>query len=192
MIFNLLYLLSIGVAIAIRVPYSRQYRKTTESRKDTTRFEGFSMLLWFIGAQILPIIYIFTGTFAFANYPRPVWLAVIGVAVLVAAMWLLRQSHVDLGKNWSAVIETRDEQELVTNGAYQHIRHPMYAAHWLWALAQAMLLANWLVGLAGLVTFLPLYLSRIPREEQMMLEQFGDDYRDYMQHTGRVIPGVDM
>lgn len=192
MIFNLLYLLSIGVAIAIRVPYSRQYRKLPEARKDTTRFEGVAMLLWFVGAQVLPIFYIFAGAFAFADYPRRVWLAVMGVGVLVAAMWLLRQAHVDLGRNWSAVIETRAGQELVTGGVYTHIRHPMYAAHWLWALAQALLLANWLVGLAGLVTFLPLYLSRTPREEAMMLEQFGDEYRAYMQHTGRVMPGVDV
>jgi len=33
-----------------------------------------------------------------------------------------------------------------------------------------------------------MYVLRVPREEQMMLEQFGEAYRVYMNQTGRVIP----
>jgi len=64
----------------------------------------------------------------------------------------------------------------------------MYAAFWLWGIAQALLLQNWIAGLANLASFLPMYLLRVPREEQMMLEQFGEEYRLYMNRTGRVIP----
>ena len=38
---------------------------------------------------------------------------------------------------------------LVTNGIYRRIRHPMYSAFWLWAIAQALLLPNWIAGPAG-------------------------------------------
>ena len=38
------------------------------------------------------------------------------------------------------------------------------------------------------LAFLPLYLIRVPREEAMLLERFGDEYRDYMARTGRVFP----
>ncbi len=69
-----------------------------------------------------------------------------------------------------------------------HIRHPTYAAHWLWAIAQALLLQNWIAGLAMLASFLSLYLLRVPREEEMMLEHFGEEYGSYMNRTGRVIP----
>ena len=64
----------------------------------------------------------------------------------------------------------------------------MYAAHWLWALAQALLLHNWVAGPAMLAAFLPFYLERIPREEQMMLDQFGSEYEAYMTRTGQLIP----
>jgi hypothetical protein len=37
----------------------------------------------------------------------------------------------------------------------------------------------------GVVAFLA---ARVPKEEQMMLEQFGDEYRDYMKRTGRYLP----
>lgn len=50
-----------------------------------------------------------------------------------------------------------------------------------------MLLQNRIADWASLVMFLPLYLLQVPREEWMMLEQFGEAYRDYSRRTGRVI-----
>ena len=43
-------------------------------------------------------------------------------------------------------------------------------------------------GFAGILGFGTLYLFRVGREEEMLLETFGDEYRDYMRRTGRVIP----
>ncbi len=76
----------------------------------------------------------------------------------------------------------------MTEGVYRYIRHPMYASQWLWVIAQAMLLHNWIAGLGGIVCFTPFYFMRVAPEEQMMLEQFGKEYRAYMQHTGRILP----
>ena len=64
----------------------------------------------------------------------------------------------------------------------------MYASGWLWAVSQALLLHNWIAGLAGLVAFVPLYFIRVPREERMMLDNFGDAYRAYAARTGRIVP----
>jgi protein-S-isoprenylcysteine O-methyltransferase Ste14 len=64
----------------------------------------------------------------------------------------------------------------------------MYAAHWLWGIAQALLIPNWIAGLSSLVIFIFLYLLRVPREERVMIEHFGDEYREYMKQTGRVLP----
>ena len=85
-------------------------------------------------------------------------------------------------------LEIREEHSLVTQGVYRYTRHPMYAAHWLWGIAQALLLQNWIGGLSMLAAFIPLYLYRVPREEQMMLEHFGDEYRSYMDRAGGVVP----
>ena len=48
----------------------------------------------------------------------------------------------------------------------------MYSAFWLWAIAQALLLPNWVAGFAGLVGFGTLYFGRVAREERMILENF--------------------
>jgi len=107
---------------------------------------------------------------------------------MLGALWLFWRSHADLGQNWSVSLEVRKGHKVVTHGVYRYIRHPMYAAIFLWCLAQAMLLPNWLAGWSALVPFTLLYLVRTPREEQMMCNIFGDEYRDYMRKTGRLLP----
>jgi protein-S-isoprenylcysteine O-methyltransferase Ste14 len=47
-----------------------------------------------------------------------------------------------------------------------------------------------LAGWYAFVAFAIMYFVRTPREEQMMIESFGQDYRDYMQQTGRLVPRV--
>ena len=71
---------------------------------------------------------------------------------------------------------------------YRVLRHPMYASQLLWCVAQALLLHNWIAGLAGFVAFLPFYLVCVPREERMMLDHFGDRYQAYCERTGRIVP----
>ncbi len=66
----------------------------------------------------------------------------------------------------------------------------MYLAHIVWALAQILLLQNWIVGPSFLLTSLPLYFVRIPREEQMMLQTFKEEYQEYMNRTGRIFPKI--
>ena len=64
----------------------------------------------------------------------------------------------------------------------------MYTAFWLMAVGQALLLPNWIAGLAGSVGFGILYFLRVDREERIMLQTFGEEYRAYMERTKRIIP----
>ena len=64
----------------------------------------------------------------------------------------------------------------------------MYASQWLWVIAQPLLLQNWIAGFINLLVFVPFYFLRVRQEEQLMLEQFGDQYRSYLQKVGAVLP----
>jgi protein-S-isoprenylcysteine O-methyltransferase Ste14 len=64
----------------------------------------------------------------------------------------------------------------------------MYSAIWLWVFIQALLLNNYIAGLSGLISFGILYIFRVKKEEQMMLAEFGEQYRKYIQRTKRIIP----
>ena len=106
------------------------------------------------------------------------------------ALVLFRLTHKALGKMWSVSLDIRDKHKLVTSGIYRRVRHPMYTAFWTMALAQALLLPNWIAGLSGLVGFGTLFFLRVGPEEAMMEETFGEDYRDYKARTARIIPGI--
>jgi protein-S-isoprenylcysteine O-methyltransferase Ste14 len=64
----------------------------------------------------------------------------------------------------------------------------MYTAHLLWGLAEPLLIWNRMAGFSLLATLIPLYLVRIPTEEQTMQERFGTEYEEYRERTGRFIP----
>lgn len=148
------------------------------------------MLLWFFSSQVLPILYSMTGWFNFAEISRPDWLGYAGFAVLVFGNWMLWKAHKDLGRHWSSTVQIKTEQALVTQGIYQFLRHPIYTSHILWGLAQALMLPNWLAGWVSLPLIKLVFILRIPNEERMMVEQFGDDYRNYMEKTGGLFPKI--
>ena len=66
----------------------------------------------------------------------------------------------------------------------------MYASQWLWVIAQPLLLQNWIAGWLNFLIFIVFYAVRVKAEEQLMIEQFGDQYREYMQRVGAVIPNL--
>jgi protein-S-isoprenylcysteine O-methyltransferase Ste14 len=51
-----------------------------------------------------------------------------------------------------------------------------------------LLLPNWLAGMGGLLMFLAFYFVRVPSEEQLMREHFGEAYTTYAARTGRILP----
>jgi protein-S-isoprenylcysteine O-methyltransferase Ste14 len=187
-----LYFLGMLAEMVIRVPYERQRRHTTMVVDRVDWSERSLLGLMFVGMFFIPAVYVLTSRFDRADYRLPQEARGItggaGVAILTVAVWLFWRSHADLGRNWSPSLQLREGHELVTEGVYRAVRHPMYASMWLWGVAQALLLQNWIAGWASLVLFLPLYLLRVPREERMMLDEFGEGYRAYMNRTGRVIP----
>jgi protein-S-isoprenylcysteine O-methyltransferase Ste14 len=195
--FEIVYLAFFVAGSIVRVmgvaKGKRWWRKKSEVVEDRgTGAEKLFLFFSFLGMQLLPFIYIFSKWFDYADYDLPAGISQIlgwsGCFVFVAAILVLWRSHVDLGRNFSPELKIREEHILVTDGIFHSIRHPMYSAHWLWALAQAMLLQNWIAGLSMLLAFWPLYAYRVTREEFMMCDRFGDDYRDYMGRTGRIFP----
>jgi protein-S-isoprenylcysteine O-methyltransferase Ste14 len=130
----------------------------------------------------------FTGWLDFADYKLPNWAGWAGVIVLAGALLVFWRAHVDLGLNWSPTLEIREKHELITSGIYRFVRHPMYASQWLWVVAQPLLLQNWIAGWLNLVVFAVFYVVRVSAEEQMMIDRFGDAYRQYRQKVGAVIP----
>ena len=190
--FGIVYFLGMLAEVVIRVPHEQRRRQTRMMAESVDWSERPLLGLMFVGMFFIPLVYTFTSRLDGADYrlSREARESAggVGMIILATAVWLFWRSHADLGRNWSPSLQLREGHELVTEGVYRSVRHPMYASMWLWGVAQALLLQNWIAGWAGLVLVLPLYLLRVPREERMMLDEFGEEYRAYMDRTGRVIP----
>lgn len=187
LIFKAVFIVGLVLQILIRAPYRRttSKNKITDKRTDNTEY---AVLVFFFLTIFPPLIYIFTPWLDLFNYTLPEWAGWLGVILLVSSLIVFWRAHADLGLNWSPSLEMREDHTLVTRGIYAYTRHPMYASQWLWVFAQPLLLQNWIAGPIGIVAFSVLYFSRVGREEKMMLDHFGDEYRRYMERTGRVFP----
>ena len=184
----LVWLAAFVAMSAIRTPHSLKNRANVvvEARRD-----GLEVVLlagMFATMMVLPLLHLATGLFVSADYALPDWATWIGVIALLPGLWLFWRSHADLGRNWSPGLEVRDAHELVTQGVYRRIRHPMYASIWIWALAQPLLIHNWIAGFLVLPAFAAMWFLRVPQEEAMMHARFGEQWDAYCARAGRSLP----
>jgi protein-S-isoprenylcysteine O-methyltransferase Ste14 len=174
----------------IRRPFERKARKMGVSKSLLDWREWVLLASASFGLFLIPAAYVLTGfptSLDRAFNPVIAWL---GLLPLGGALWLFRRSHVDLGRNWSVTLKVREHHVLVKTGVYRLVRHPMYSSFFLLGLAQLLLLPNWLAGVSGLIGAGLLFVFRVFREERMMLEAFGDEFRSYMAGTKRIIPWI--
>lgn len=124
----------------------------------------------------------------FAHVPVPDWIRWGGGVITVLGIGYFASTHRALAHNWSPLLELREGNTLVTGGPYRLVRHPMYSAGFVVNIGSSILSANWLVA-AGLVAgMLVVYAVRVGDEERMMLDAYGEQYREYMARTGRLAP----
>lgn len=186
----ILWALMLVTWCAMRYPAMRRARrqKTRVDRRSTLDIS--LLVLCTVGLVVLPILWRLHAFNGFADRGQGIIPLILGLLSGIAFLWLFRRSHKDLGKNWSVTLEVREGHQLVTQGVYAHVRHPMYASFLLWGVTQALLIPNWIAGFAGLAAVLALYAVRQSREEAMMRDTFGAEYDAYSARTKRLIPGI--
>jgi len=177
------------VMVAIRAPHGRRSRTVKVAASHKTQLETGLLVLAWVGF-IVPLIWVVSPAFSFAEYVLRSGPLVGGVACLIIGLWLFYRSHADLGTNWSLSLEVREQHQLITQGVYRRIRHPMYTALLLYSIGQALVIPNWVAGPANLIAFTILLTLRLGAEERMMREGFGNEYAAYSARTKRLIPGV--
>lgn len=152
-----------------------------------SRIAGVLGLLGFVAVLIYALN---PDWLSWASLPFALWLRWVGVGVALLGFGLLQWAQITLGRNWSDTPRMMKEQALVTDGPYRFVRHPIYSAFLLILGSMLLISANWFIGVAWIGMTVLEVASRIGFEEQLMLEYFGDQYRDYMKRTGRLLPKI--
>jgi protein-S-isoprenylcysteine O-methyltransferase Ste14 len=108
-------------------------------------------------------------------------LSIIGVGLAIGA-------RVCLGLGWVAPASNKEQRELITNGPYALVRHPMYGGLLLAILGSTI--GQSVLWVLPLIVYGPGFVVSARREENLLIQQFSERYRDYMGRTKMFVPFV--
>ena len=129
---------------------------------------------------------------AWSSVPLLPWLRGLGVAVALAMLPVLYWVVRTLGRNISETVLTKEDHQLVTQGPYRWVRHPLYSVATIIFVSLGLVAANWFIIVMAVVIIVGMALVVIPKEEAELISKFGDEYREYMKHTGLLAPRIDL
>jgi protein-S-isoprenylcysteine O-methyltransferase Ste14 len=110
-----------------------------------------------------------------------------GTIITLAGIGFAIRARLYLGKNWSSMPAIKVGHELIRNGPYRYVRHPIYTGI-LCGLAGTIILIGEPIAVIGLLLILLAFLWKIRMEEQYLLEEFGNAYARYKSEVHALIP----
>jgi protein-S-isoprenylcysteine O-methyltransferase Ste14 len=130
------------------------------------------------------------GWMAWASFDTPQALRWLGLVLAALTLPAIHWALGALGRNVTETVLTKQHHELVTEGPYRWVRHPLYTTGLVLLLGLGLMAGSWFVLLAVVTALALLRVFVIPREEQALMAKFGGRYRTYMSRTGRLVPRV--
>lgn len=189
--FRVAFLVLSGLMLVVRLRAHRSARVMEPGVQNPDEGLGVRVVRWLV----LPVWLGITGAWLVAPdsmtafyLPYPAWLRWSGVGVTLAALALLIWVHETLGRFFSPFLRIRADHELVTEGPYRRVRHPMYTSFLMLLAGYALITANLLFTVALGVMLFVVMIHRTPREEAMLSARFGPAWDDYRARTGALLP----
>ncbi len=192
-IFRIVILALVVTALSLTAYFRRKAQRVGGDKIDRTQ-EGVPLMIVLrlagFGLWLSVLVYVVNPDWlAFAALPIPDAVRWFGLVLSLLALPLMVWMFRSLGNNITDTVQTRASAQLVVRGPYHYIRHPLYSFGLLFFIGLMLLAANALIIFFGGAA-LTMLLVRTPTEEKMLMEKFGDAYREYMARTARFIPGV--
>ena len=146
-------------------------------------------LIFFLCYEIITyFLLVFASKFTWSNYQFIPWIAWLGFSFCIISLLLFIWVHLALGRNTSIKVQIKEKQKLITKGPYNLIRHPLYTSLLILHVGVLLMISNWFIGISWFTSLLLFLVFRIPKEERMLLEEFGELYQDYSETRGRIFP----
>ncbi len=122
--------------------------------------------------------------------PRLPWMQAAGIGFIILALIVRIWARAQLRGQYSGHVEITAGHRLVKSGPYRFLRHPGYTGFVIMTLGVAVSFSS-LIGLIAIPALLAPGLSyRMKVEERLLIDQFGDEYREYAGRSKKIIPGV--
>jgi len=141
------------------------------------------LILW-----LSPLVYLLNPLWmAWSKIGLPDWVRWLGVGIGIVCTIMIYWLFSSIGSGITPTSATRKQHTLVTSGPYRWVRHPLYTVGSSMFISFGMMADNWFIAALGVLAFIAMAI-RTPQEEANLIEKFGDEYREYMKHTGRYLP----
>lgn len=118
------------------------------------------------------------------------WIIYLGFVIFILNAILRYHAITTLGKYYNPRVAIYQEHSLITTGIYKKIRHPMYLSALLNVTAIAFIFNSWGTLVIMLFAVLPAVIYRINIEEEFLLNHLGNEYRQYLEQSKKMIPGI--
>jgi protein-S-isoprenylcysteine O-methyltransferase Ste14 len=128
--------------------------------------------------------------FSFLEWPEEMWIVAAADLLILAGIALRLWAIVHLGKLFTVDVGIQSEHRVVQDGPYRLVRHPSYTGAMIAMTGIACLTLNWLGFIVIVGCCLAAYMIRISVEENVLMNNLGDDYRRYAARTKRLIPWI--
>jgi protein-S-isoprenylcysteine O-methyltransferase Ste14 len=119
-----------------------------------------------------------------AGYVVLRWIAAIGA---VACLLLTSVCWSRMGRHWRMDVSLKGEEELITDGPFRYVRHPIYALSMLLMICSALVVPTAPMLVVATVHLILMHF-KARNEEQHLLSVHGDGYQRYLARTGRFFP----
>ena len=162
--------------------------------KPDARIQSSGSRLLEIGLTTLAFCLVFTHYFqsgwrALTFVPNSQLAGATGLLLVLLGVAFSIWARLVLGGNWSSAVTVKQGHTLIRRGPYTFVRHPIYTGLLLAFLGVAIILGQ-IRGLLGVGVLSLAFWLKLRMEERFMLEQFGDEYREYRRQVKALIPYV--
>jgi len=190
-VFRILAALILFLAAGIS-SYFRRKADRDSGEKLSRTLDGTPMMVAIrIGGLILwlsPLAYLINPQWmAWSKLGLPELTRGIGIVLGILCVGLVYWLFSSIGSGITPVSATRKNHQLVTSGIYRWVRHPLYTVGTLLFISFGLMADNWFILLLAALVFIIMAI-RTPKEEANLIEKFGDEYRQYINRTGRFLP----
>jgi protein-S-isoprenylcysteine O-methyltransferase len=176
----------IYVVSEVLLSVTRRSRSATGEKQDKSTLR----VLWIVIALSVTAGVLVAGHWRAGALPNGRAFEVAGAVLFAAGLIFRWWAIVTLGRFFTVDVTIEKDHELVERGPFRLVRHPSYTGVLLAFVGFALTLRNWGAILIVLVPIFIAFVRRMTVEENALTEAFGNQYRDYIRRTKRLVPFI--
>lgn len=190
---NLLFLLILLLSYILGI-IDTLFRPFSESIQEDATINPLYTLIILVVFLLNPVIVALAfheSRHLIATY-FPLWrnllVSILGILMLLIGGLITITGRYQLKQFGEGVLKIEDNHQLITTGIFKYIRHPIYAGGVIGIFGFYCAFQSLIVLFAVFIIYFIVFRHRLLFEEELLIQEFGDQYKEYMKQTKRLIP----